>query len=146
VAQPTVLIVEDDPLIRMMSAEALAEAGLKVIEAETVDAALVILATRAAEISVIFSDIETPGAHNGNDLARKVVGAWPHLPVVLTSGRRLPTGGNPASVRFIGKPYSYFEIADLLFRLAAAPPGAEKVETGALASTRRASNSSDTTE
>ena len=51
-----ILVVEDDALIRMMSAEALTDAGLRVIEAETVDAALLILATRADEVSAhVFS-------------------------------------------------------------------------------------------
>ncbi len=129
-AQPIVLVVEDDLLIRMMAAVALAVAGLKVIEADTVDAALVILETRADEVAVIFSDIETPGARDGNDLARKVRDTWPNVPVVLTSGRRLPTVGDAAQVRFIGKPYSHWEVADLLLRLAAA---------------RQASNASATT-
>lgn len=122
-ARPTVLVVEDDPLIRMMSAEVLAEAGLTVIEAETVDAALAILEDRAAEVAVIFSDIETPGAHDGIDLARKVRRAWPHVQVVLTSGRRLPAPDDLARVRFVGKPYSYWDVADLLYRLAAVPSG-----------------------
>lgn len=120
-AQPTVLVVEDDALIRMMSAEALADAGLTVIEAETVDAALTILEARGDEFAAVFSDIQTPGIHDGIDLARKVRRTWPHLPVVLTSGRRLPDAEDLARVRFIGKPYSYWEVADLVFRLAVAP-------------------------
>jgi CheY-like chemotaxis protein len=117
VAQPTVLVVEDDPLIRMMSAEALADAGLTVIEAETVDAALAILEDRAFEVAAIFSDIETPGAHNGIDLARKARRAWPQVPVVLTSGRRLPAPDVLAQVRFIGKPYDFWTVADMVLTL-----------------------------
>ncbi len=122
-AQPRVLIVEDDPLVRMMSVEALAETGFAVIEAETIDAALAILETRADEVAVIFSDIDTPGVHDGIDLARTVRGAWPHLRVVLTSGSRLPPADELARVLFIGKPYRYFEVADRLYRLTTAPSG-----------------------
>lgn len=121
--QPTVLVVEDDRLIRMMSAEALTEAGLTVIEAGTVDDAVAILETGAAEISVVFSDIETPGTLNGVDLARWVRSTWPHLPVVLTSGRRLPAPDDLAQVRFIGKPYDYWSVAELLLTLAGSPRG-----------------------
>jgi CheY-like chemotaxis protein len=123
VANPTVLVVEDDPLIRMMSAEALADAGLTVIEAETVDAAAGILAARAQQVSVIFSDIETPGSMNGIDLARRVRRLWPHLPVVLTSGRMLPDPEELAQVRFVGKPYDYWRVAELLLTLAGEPRG-----------------------
>jgi CheY-like chemotaxis protein len=57
-------------------------------------------------VSVIFSDIETPSSMNGVDLARRVRRLWPDLPVVLTSGRRLPDPEDLAKVRFVGKPYT----------------------------------------
>lgn len=97
-----VLVVEDDPLVRLDMALALSDAGFAVIEAGTADEGLDILAERK-HIGLVFTDIETPGRHDGLDLAQRVKETRPGIPVLVTSGRRRAENLDPK--RFFAKPY-----------------------------------------
>jgi DNA-binding NtrC family response regulator len=115
VPQVKVLVVEDDLIVLMVSAESLRDQGFAVIEADTVDGALKLLANDASSITVVFSDIETPGHRDGLGLATLIREQWPSIPVVLTSGRVFPPKGTlPTATYFIGKPYDLDAVADLL--------------------------------
>lgn len=59
--KPVILVVEDQPDERFLAATLLEDTGFTVIEAETADRALAILNDRADEVSVVFSDVRTPG-------------------------------------------------------------------------------------
>lgn len=98
----TVLLVEDEFIIRADTADVLAEEGLHVIEAADAEEALDILATRR-DVSVLFTDVNLPGM-SGLQLARIASLRWPEIPVIVTSGR---IGAAEADVPglFIGKPY-----------------------------------------
>lgn len=97
-----VLVVEDDPLVRLDTALALSDAGFAVIEAGTADEAIDILADRS-HIGLVFTDIEMPGRHDGLDLIDVVSETRPGLPVLVTSGRRRARDLDPR--RFFAKPY-----------------------------------------
>ena len=83
--QFTVLIAEDEPLIRMAYAEYLAECGYVPIEVGSGDAALNILEKNIA-IDIVLSDVRMPGKHDGFAVARWVAEHRPHIPVILISG------------------------------------------------------------
>jgi CheY-like chemotaxis protein len=100
-----VLIVEDEPLVRMVARATLEDAGFELVEAATADEALRILAG-THEFAVVVSDIEMPGEMNGLELAWAIRTQWPKIAVVLTSGRQLPRPVDmPVKVRFVAKPY-----------------------------------------
>jgi CheY-like chemotaxis protein len=102
---PVVLVVEDEGLARMMAVDLLEDAGFEVAEAATADAALAILETDPT-IDVLFTDIEMPGSMSGLDLADRVAERWPHIRLVVTSGRsRLTNQEMPDAGRFVPKPY-----------------------------------------
>jgi CheY-like chemotaxis protein len=81
----TLLLVEDDPLVRSSLAEALADAGFQVLEAPDAEAALDMVAARD-DLAVMLTDIYLPGA-DGFALARAARRLRPRLPVVYASGR-----------------------------------------------------------
>jgi two-component system, response regulator PdtaR len=100
-----VLIVEDEPLVRMLGNDVLTEAGFRVIEAVNATEALVLLEARP-DIMVVVSDVELKG-ENGLELARIVRQRWPRVGVILCSGRAFPAPGDlPIAAVFLGKPYS----------------------------------------
>jgi DNA-binding response OmpR family regulator len=81
----TLLVVDDEPLVRMNTAEHLAEAGFRVVEAA--DGAQAIEALKTDDtISGVFSDIQMPGAVDGFSLRRWVEQNRPRVVVLLTSG------------------------------------------------------------
>lgn len=109
------MVVEDDPLVRLVATEALRDAGLTVSEAATADEALAILLAAAGDYDAVFSDIEMPGKLDGLELARVVNDCWPAITVVLTSGRVRPSPTTLASsVCFLSKPYHLEHVVALL--------------------------------
>ncbi len=103
---PVVMVVEDEPLIRMNAADILEDEGFEVLEAATARAALAILEKRDGDIAALFTDVDMPGDMNGLELAGIVHHRWPHVALVITSGVVRVTGALPGDGVFIEKPYS----------------------------------------
>ena len=100
-----ILVVEDEATVRMIGADALADAGYEVIEAGSADEALTILET-ASEVQVLFTDIRMPGTMDGLQLATLVHRRWPDMKILITSGDTWPPKSLiPDDGRFIAKPY-----------------------------------------
>ncbi len=101
----TVLVIDDEPLIRMDAAGRLEEAGFKVIEAGDADEAIGILENTPA-IWAIFTDVDMPGSMDGMKLAHAVRDRWPPVHVFVMSGHRIVGDADlPAGGRFFPKPY-----------------------------------------
>jgi two-component system, response regulator PdtaR len=116
---PTVvLVVEDEPLLRMLAVEAVEEAGFVAIEARNADEAVVVLESRS-DISLLFTDIDMPGSMDGLKLAHAVRGRWPPIKILVVSGKvRLRPLELPSSSRFVGKPYQAAAMVEELRSLA----------------------------
>jgi two-component system, response regulator PdtaR len=100
-----VLLVEDEPLVRMFGADVLEEAGFEVLEAGDGDAALALLEARP-DVNVLFTDVKMPGSLDGLDLARLVHARRPDIKLLIASGHvRLDEGEIPDAGRFLAKPY-----------------------------------------
>jgi DNA-binding NtrC family response regulator len=111
----TILIVDDEPLIRSYVREVVEEAGFMTKEAGSADEALKLIEDDG--IDVLLSDVEMPGSLDGVDLAWAVRSRWPSMVVVLTSGRRLPRRDQmPDDTRFLAKPFSPDGLVDALTR------------------------------
>ena len=100
-----VLVVEDEPLIRMDAADTLEDEGFEVIEAATARAALAILEKREGDVAALFTDVDMPGDMNGLELAGIVHARWPHVAIVVTSGVVRVSGSLPGGGIFLEKPY-----------------------------------------
>jgi CheY-like chemotaxis protein len=100
-----VLVVEDEALVRMTAVDMLEDAGFTVLEAGDADAALQLLEGRN-DIGILFTDVDMPGSMNGFVLAQHVAEHWPHIRLVITSGRIRPSNRDvPDAGRFVPKPY-----------------------------------------
>jgi CheY-like chemotaxis protein len=108
-----VLVVDDEPMLRMSAVDDLEEDGFKAIEAADATEALDQL-DRHPEISVLFTDIQMPG-RNGLELARIVLARWPNIRLIVTSGRLTPAEVDiPDDGRFVPKPYGKHAVRDAL--------------------------------
>ncbi len=100
----SVLVVEDEPLVRLLAADLLGEAGLKVVEAANASEALTILKA-GVEVHVLLADVDMPPGINGYELARAVHELWPGIEILITSGRAWPAAGDlPMGAAFLPKP------------------------------------------
>jgi CheY-like chemotaxis protein len=101
----SVLVVEDEPLVRLVATCDLRDAGCEVIEAENAEQALVAL-DEHPELAAMFTDINMPGPCDGLELARRVHDLRPDIRLVVTSGKVTPSGSElPPGARFLAKPY-----------------------------------------
>ncbi|EIM26841.1 MULTISPECIES: response regulator [Microvirga] len=102
--QPIVLLVEDEPLVRLTQVDILREAGFWVLEAQDADEAFEILKERP-EVSAVLTDVDMPGSLDGFEFARLVAQGWPEVGVLVISGKAFPDEGDlPPSATFIPKP------------------------------------------
>jgi len=100
-----VLVVEDEPLVRMVAVDTINEAGYDTVEALTADEAIHILESRK-DIRIVFTDINMPGSMDGLKLARAIRDRWPPIELILTSAFRKPRAHDlPARGVFLAKPY-----------------------------------------
>ena len=103
---PFALVVDDDPLVRLIAMEILEEAGFQVLGAHHGDAAYAMMEERHSEVVLLFTDVQMPGTLDGFALARAVSASWPHVSIVVASGHAKPEPGQmPQKARFIGKPF-----------------------------------------
>ena len=102
--QSTVLLVEDEPLVRLFVADLLEEAGFKVVEAANTTEAWVLLEA-GLEVNVLLTDVDMPNGCNGFELAQKVHEFLPQAEILIMSGRQWPYEGDlPQGAAFLAKP------------------------------------------
>ena len=102
----TILLVEDDNVIRMLVNEYLEEFAYRVVVAASGDDALPILVNNK-EIGLLITDVRMPGKLNGFDLIEEASRLRPTLKTIVMSGHTGETN-NRADVadRFIAKPFT----------------------------------------
>ena len=119
-APSTILVVEDEVLIRLSVCDFLRECGYRVLEAGTGEDAQSIFES-GEPIEVLFSDIDLGRGINGFALATWVRSNYPKVRIVLASGvTRMARGAaHLCDAPFLDKPYSYEALADHIKRLLA---------------------------
>ncbi len=84
--QITILVVEDEDLLREFVSEALQALGYRILSAPNGQEALEIWAQHSSEIDLLLTDIVMPKSISGRHLAHKLVMERPDLKVIFTSG------------------------------------------------------------
>ena len=100
---PSVLVVEDEGMVRALIVETLREAGCEVTEAASADEAVRALKS-AATPDVMITDVRLPGAMDGVELAQRVRQTLPLMKVIVTSGHASPETCHVADT-FLAKPF-----------------------------------------
>jgi two-component system, response regulator PdtaR len=113
-ASRSVLVVDDEPILRLFACEALEEAGYEVVGASSADEAIALL-RRGTPFGAVLTDIEMPGDLDGLELAWNIQAHWPEITVVITSGRKLPRPDEiPRAASFLPKPFSADRLVDTM--------------------------------
>jgi PAS domain S-box-containing protein len=105
----TILLVEDDPLVRGLAQEILKSRGYSVLVAERPDAALEICRQHAGRIDLLLTDVIMPGM-NGRDMADEILAIRPEVGVLFMSGYTntvaMRNGSSGKLTSFLQKPFS----------------------------------------
>ena len=111
----TILIVEDEPVLRDMAREILEECGYQILEASSGKEALEVWNRQGSRIDLLLTDMVMPGGVSGVDLAEQLQAGQPRLRVVFTSGYAAHEVNrevlDKTHARFLPKPYAHDELA-----------------------------------
>ena len=111
----TILIVEDEPVLRSMARDILEECGYRILEASSGKEALDVWNQRANEIDLLLTDMVMPDGISGADLVERLLASQPRLKVVFTSGYTANEVNQKMLARtgasFLAKPYTHAELA-----------------------------------
>ena len=114
VSKPLVMIVEDEPLLRLHAVSLIEDAGFETVSAASADEAIALLETNG-HIRIVFSDIDLPGGMDGMRLAAAIRDRWPPVELILTSGHiKVAHADLPARGHFFSKPYDAVQLIDTL--------------------------------
>jgi CheY-like chemotaxis protein len=110
----TILLVEDEPMVRGLAVQILQACGYRVLEAQDAKEALTLFSQHGAEVDLLLTDFAMPGM-NGRELAEQLRAQRPGLPVLLMSGYTddalVHHGVNDSSLAFLNKPFTSASLA-----------------------------------
>ena len=110
----TILIVEDEPVVRRLTVRALTERGYHVLEAEDGESALEVARAHKGDLQLLVTDVVMPGM-NGKELADRLTTDRPDLRVLYISGYAehavVRQGVLVEGIAFLSKPFDLSELA-----------------------------------
>ena len=110
-----ILVVEDDPMVRLCIVGYLRDQGYAVVEADTGEKALSLLRVeQEPPISVVFTDIQLGGELTGWDVAEAFRRAYPDIRVIYASGRYHDGERRVPDSVFFTKPYIPDDIVEAI--------------------------------
>ncbi len=116
--QPTILVVEDEVLVRLELVDLIEESGFRVFEAGCADDAIRLMEANPS-IDVLITDVDMPGSMDGLKLSHYVRNRWPPVKIVVASGHvKIKPGELPEQGVFLDKPYDTPRVRALLSTIA----------------------------
>lgn len=116
-SRTAILVVEDEPLLRLAAVDMVEEAGFEALQAAEGEEAVRILEQRC-DVRIVFTDIDMPRGMDGVSLATHIWRRWPPIAVLFTSGHKAPDFELPAHSAFFPKPYREAEVVAAFRELA----------------------------
>jgi len=108
-AHETILLVEDEPVVRELAQMVLSDRGYRVIEAHTPEEAERLAGNNGAEVHLLLTDVVMPG-FSGRELAKRLTGRYPNLRVLYMSGYThnviAQDGTLEEGISFLQKPFT----------------------------------------
>jgi CheY-like chemotaxis protein len=112
-----VLLVDDEPMLRLILTEYLSDAGIEVLEAEDGDHAVKLLDSDE-RLDLVVTDIQMPGTADGNAVGASAKQHYPGIPVIYTTGRPDSFKSKLADCdAFVCKPYGLAQLLSVIDRL-----------------------------
>jgi CheY-like chemotaxis protein len=118
----SILVVEDEVLVRLVIADYLRECGYRVYEAVNASEAVAMLQDPEVTVDIVFSDVQMSGGMDGFALSRWIRANKPDVQVILTSG--VERSANIAATLceagpLLEKPYPPQDVVDRIKQLVA---------------------------
>ena len=121
--RPSILVVDDESLVRSMAVDMFEEAGFHVLEASSGEKALSLIQS-CDGLAALFTDVELGNSIDGIYLARVVHGEHPGAAIMVVSGQHVARNGElPRGARFLAKPYDPDAVTKTLHAMLASDGG-----------------------
>lgn len=112
--RPAILVVEDDPALRITMSDMLSDNGFPVVAAGSADEGLSVLLHRE-DVAAIITDVVMPGTLDGLGLLSEIRRRWPSKCVIVASGRMpAEAAANAPGTIFLAKPFGEASLLDAL--------------------------------
>jgi DNA-binding NtrC family response regulator len=116
-ASKTIVVVEDDDLLRSLMVDAVRALDFNVVDFATADDALIHVMLESDSVALVVADLTVPGQIDGVELAEMLYERYPLIPFILTTGYveldRVFKGG----VKFLPKPWALEELSQSILSL-----------------------------
>ncbi|NJR79506.1 response regulator [Sphingomonas sp. 36D10-4-7] len=122
-ARLPVLIIEDEPILRLDAIDMVERAGFEAVETTSVEDAIGIL-ERRTDIRIVFIDLDMPRGVRGIEIAAAIRNRWPPIEIVLTAASFAKADLDlPVRAEFYAKPILHAEVVAAMRRMAAHATG-----------------------
>ncbi|MBY9061870.1 response regulator [Sphingomonas yunnanensis] len=119
-----VLVVEDEPILRLDAIDMVEEAGFEAVEALSSADAIQLLEERL-DIRLVYMDLDMPRSRSGIEIAAAIRKRWPPIEIILTAAYFTRDSVRlPERAEFYAKPINRFEIIEAMRRLTEGEPEA----------------------
>lgn len=108
--QGEIIVVEDDPTLRMLMVDIVSEIGATVRQFDSADDALTYLLQAHQKCRMVIADHGVPGQIQGTEFIAMVKSRWPSIEAILTSGYALDLATVPSATIYLHKPWSLDEL------------------------------------
>ena len=108
--QGEVIVVEDDPTLRLLMGDIVEEIGAQATAFETADEALTYLLQAHDQCRLVIADHGVPGQIQGIEFIEMVRSRWPTISTILTSGYEINTESIPADTLYLHKPWALYDL------------------------------------
>lgn len=116
-----VLIIEDEPVLRIEVIDMVERAGFEAVESTSVEDAIHTLEERL-DIRIVYIDLDMPRGVKGIEIAAAIRDRWPPIDIILTAANFAKADLDlPARAEFYSKPIQHPEIVAAMRRMAASP-------------------------
>ena len=112
-----VIVVEDDPLLRLLTVEILSEIGMRSLDFSTADEAFTHMLSMSDSCPLVIADQGLPGDLQGADFIELIKDKWPTTATILTSGYALDPAMVPSSTTYLDKPWSMDDLMTAVAKL-----------------------------
>lgn len=112
-----VLVVEDEPILRLDAISMVEDAGFEAVEALSSADAIRLLEERL-DIRLVYMDLDMPRGRKGIEIAAAIRDRWPPIEIILTAAYfTRDSVGLPDRAEFYAKPVDHREIVDAMHRM-----------------------------
>jgi CheY-like chemotaxis protein len=113
-----VLVIEDEPVLRLEAFDMVERAGFEPVEATSIEAALEILENRT-DIRIVYMDLDMPRGVKGIEIAAAIRNRWPPIEIILVAASFAKADIDlPVRAEFYPKPIQHRDVVAAMRRMA----------------------------